>query len=267
MALTQSRFSPEDSLERESIAYDLRGLVLAAGRGTRFRGDSGTQVPKVLQPVLGKPIIGYVLDALREAGVSETAIVVGFAADQVRSQLGETYAYAVQPELRGSGHAVGYARAIFEGAEGSVVVMCGDSPLFLPRTIRAMASRHRQTDAAVTLAAARLEDAKGYGRILRDNKGNITRIVEEKCATEEQRAIKEVNGGAYVFDVRWLFDNIDSIAENEAGEYNLTDVVRIAVEQGREVSWVECDAREIGGVNTPEELAAAEAILARRIKR
>lgn len=238
--------------------------MLAAGRGTRFAEDSGRQIPKVLRPLAGKPVIRHVLDVLAQAGVSDVAVVVGFGADRVRSALGERFAYAVQREQKGSGDAVRCARGLFADAAGCLVVMCGDSPLFLPETIRRMVECHRNTGASVTLAAARMEDPTGYGRILRGENGAVAGIVEEKCANALQRAVREVNGGAYVFDTRWLFDNIGLIAENAAGEYNLTDTVRVAVEQGRTISCVACGADEIGGVNTPAQLAAAEAVLAGR---
>lgn len=238
--------------------------MLAAGRGTRFAGEAGQDFPKVLRPLLGKPVICHVLDTLAGAGVTDVAVVVGFGAGRVRSVLGDSFAYAVQPEQKGSGDAVRCARGLYEDADGSLVVMCGDSPLFLPETIRRMTDIHRRTGAAVTLAAAKLEDPAGYGRILRGGSGEVAGIVEEKCASAEQRAVKEVNGGAYVFDIRWLFDNISLMAENEAGEYNLTDIVRVAAEQGRRISCAECGAEEIGGVNTPEQLAAAEAVMAKR---
>ena len=241
-----------------------RGLVLAAGRGSRFASESGDPFPKVLRPVLGRPMVFHVLDALRGAGIENITLIVGFSADDVRRIVGEDVEYAFQTEQRGSGHAVACAAGSFQQFDGSLIVMCGDSPLFTSDTVRAVMSEHIQSRAVITLASAVLENPYGYGRILRDAKGTILGIVEEKCANAEQRAIREVNGGAYAFDSRWLFDNIGLMAINEAGEYNLTDMVRVAIEQGRTVSAVNCDSRELLGVNTPAQLENVEAILRSR---
>lgn len=237
------------------------GLVLAAGKGSRFGGEVGRPSPKVLRAVLGKPMVGYVLDALRGAGVDEITLVVGFGADEVKRRVGPPVGYVLQAEQKGSGHAVACAKGAFDGYQGGLIVMCGDSPLFTAETVRRIADQHARTNAAVTLASAQLDDPTGYGRIVRDADGRIVGIVEEKCASERQKAIREVNGGAYGFDARWLFDNIEKMAINEASEYNLTDMVRVAIEQGRGVSAVGCDPRELLGVNTPEQLAQVEAIL------
>jgi bifunctional UDP-N-acetylglucosamine pyrophosphorylase/glucosamine-1-phosphate N-acetyltransferase len=237
------------------------GLVLAAGRGSRFASESGEPFPKVLRRVLGRPMLCYVLDALRGAGIEDITLVIGFGADEVRRQVGEWPGYAVQAEQKGSGHAVACAKEAFRGFDGSLVIMCGDSPLFTADTVRRIVEEHARTHAAVTLAAAILEDPFGYGRIVRDTDGAIRGIVEEKCADDRETAIREVNGGAYAFDARWLFDNIDQMALNEANEYNLTDMVRVACEQGRTISAVRCDPTELMGVNTPDQLHSVEEIL------
>jgi bifunctional UDP-N-acetylglucosamine pyrophosphorylase/glucosamine-1-phosphate N-acetyltransferase len=240
---------------------DFAGLVLAAGKGLRFGGESGGPLPKVLGRVLGRPMVSYVLDALRGAGIDEITLVVGFGAEEVRREIGPSVKYVLQREQKGSGHAVACAKDAFEGYEGGLIVMCGDSPLFAAQTVARMMSEHARAGAAVTLACAVLEDPTGYGRVVRDYRRRIIGIVEEKCASEREKAIGEVNGGAYGFDARWLFDNVDRMVVNEAKEKNLTDMVRVAVEQGRLVSAVECDPRELLGVNTPGELAQVEEIL------
>lgn len=237
------------------------GLVLAAGRGSRFASESGEPFPKVLRPVLGRPMVEYVLDALRSAGVDEITLIVGYGAEEVRREVGASVGYVLQPEQKGSGHAVLCARDDFRDFAGGLIVMCGDSPLFTADSVRRIQDEHLRTGAAVTLASAVLDDPFGYGRIVRDFDGVITGVVEEKCADEREKAIREVNGGAYAFDARWLFDNIDQMAINEAGEYNLTDMVRVAVGQGRVISAVQCDARELLGVNTPAQLGTVEEIL------
>lgn len=176
-------------------------------------------------------------------------------------ELGPGYGCVLQPEQKGSGHAVARAAQHFSDFVGNLVIMCGDSPLFAADTIKTIMREHETSSPAITLVSAVLHDPSGYGRILRDSQGRITSIVEEKCASADQHAIKEVNGGVYAFDAKWLFDNICRMAINEAGEYNLTDMVRVAVELGQEVTAVQCDPVELMGVNTPEQLKTVAGIL------
>jgi bifunctional UDP-N-acetylglucosamine pyrophosphorylase/glucosamine-1-phosphate N-acetyltransferase len=241
------------------------GLVLAGGRGKRFPSEHGHLHPKVLRHALGRPIVEYVLDALHGAGCDDVTLVIGYGANEVRRAVGDKVGYAMQHEQHGSGHAAKCAGDVYEGYQGALVVMCGDSPLFAAETVREMVEEHTRRGAAVTLASASLENPFGYGRILRDPDGAIRGVVEEKCANEEQKAIREVNGGAYCFDAGWLFGNIEEMALNDAHEYNLTDMVRVAVEQKRTVSAVACDPKELFGVNTPEQLAVVEEILKTRL--
>jgi bifunctional UDP-N-acetylglucosamine pyrophosphorylase/glucosamine-1-phosphate N-acetyltransferase len=237
------------------------GLILAAGKGSRFQAETGEAFPKVLRPVLGRPMVRYVMDTLERAGVSDITLVVGFRAEDVEREIGSAAGYVCQPVQKGSGHAVACAKERFEGFDGGVVVMCGDSPLFESETVRELLRMHEENGATITLASAILDNPFGYGRIVRDECGRITGIVEEKCASAEERAIREVNGGVYAFDGGWLFTSIDRMAINDAGEYNLTDMVRVAVEEGKTVSAVKCDPMELLGVNTPDQLAVVESIL------
>jgi len=221
-------------------------------------------MPKVLRSLLGRPMVSYVIETLAAAGVEDVTPVVGYRSDQVVRALGDRFTYVIQNEQRGSGDAVKCAREHFRDFEGALVVMCGDSPLLRAQTVRAMIDERRDSGAAVVLASAVLDDPTGYGRIVRDGAGRIVAIVEEKCASEQEREIKEVNGGAYVFDCQWLFANINWMVENQAGEYNLTDMARLAIEGAKGVGVVQCDPEEILGVNTPEELEFVENILRER---
>ena len=243
------------------------GLVLAAGKGSRFQSESGRPFPKVLRSVLGRPMIWYVLETLREAGIEDITLVVGFGADEVRRRIGDAVGYVIQDEQRGSGDAVAQAKDTFREFGGRLVVMCGDSPLFTARTVGRMMRKHVEEHAVATLASATLDDPSGYGRIVRDSGGSIRAIVEQRCATDPQRSIREVNGGAYVFDAAWLFANIDRMAINDTGEYNLTDMIRVAVEQSAIVTDVVCDRLELLGVNTPEQLGRVEDIIRDRALR
>lgn len=237
------------------------GLALAAGRGSRFAAESGDPFPKVLRKVLGRPLVRYVIDALSGAGIDDITLVVGFGASAVIDEIGPDVGYVEQTEQKGSGHAVACAADAFRDFDGVLIVMCGDSPLFTSDTVNRMRIEHTCSGAAITLASANLDDPFGYGRIVRDEAGGVVGVIEEKCADETQKTIREVNGGIYACDSRWLFSNLGKMAVNEAGEYNLTDMVRVAIEQNRRVSTVTCDPAELMGVNTPEQLQAIEKIL------
>ncbi|MCE5324088.1 NTP transferase domain-containing protein [bacterium] len=238
-----------------------RGLILAAGKGSRFQSEAGKPFAKVLRPLLGKPMVKYVVDALKESGIDDITLIVGYQADQVMREMSQSFSYVTQTEQKGSGHAVMCAKDVFSNFDGHLIIMCGDSPMFRATTISRLMSAHIESEAVITLAVAELIDPTGYGRIIRDGSGSIRGIVEEKCAGEDERSIKEVNGGAYAFDSKWLFDNISGMEINEAGEYNLTDMVRVAIEQRRIVSAVKCNPTELAGVNTPAQLAAVEEII------
>ena len=241
---------------------EFAGLVLAAGRGTRLASEHD-DLPKVIRPLLGRPMVSYVLDTLAAAGVEPVTLVVGYRSEDVKRVVGRRVGYVLQPEQKGSGHAVMCARTRFSGFDGHVVIMCGDSPLFTVGAVRRLMAEHIASGAAVTLVSAVLDRPAGYGRIVRGQSGQVVRVVEEKCAVGDERVIKEVNGGAYAFDAGWLFSRLDAMAVNHAGEYNLTDMVRVAIEDGRIVSSVSCDPSELLGVNTAEDMHAVEGILRR----
>lgn len=227
----------------------------------------GSDIPKVLLPLCGRPMLTQVLDVLAEAGVDDRVIVVSRSGEsQVRKVLGDSPVYVVQREQLGSGHAVMCAREAAEGSSNALV-MCGDSPLFEPESVLRLMDEHVRTGAAITLASAILEDPAGYGRVLRDSAGKITGIVEECEAGDEQKAIREINGGCYAFDAGWLWDNIQCLSPNDAGEYCLTEIVNTAVAQGMHVSSVQVTADEVAGINTPEQLRQAEHILCARLNR
>lgn len=237
-----------------------RAIVLAAGKGSRMRSD----LPKVLHPVCGRPMICHVLNSLEAVGIPRPIIVVGRGAELVERTLGSRYAYVLQEQQLGSGHAVACAREAAEGCSCHIIVMCGDSPLFRVETVRALMDAHLQENAVVSLTSSTLNDPTGYGRIVRSAEGRIVGVVEEKTANETEKVIHEINGGCYTFDSDWLWENIGLMSENEAGEKCLTDMVGIAIAQGKRVTSVPCGAEEVLGVNTPEQLAEAERIMRER---
>lgn len=240
-------------------------IILAAGKGKRMRDESApAEFPKVLRKACGRPMIAYVMEALSSSGIADINIIVGFGADYVKEALGDLHRYILQPEQLGSGHAVECARESLKDRSGHAIIMCGDSPLFTSKTLTTLKDHHVRTGAVITMVSAVLDDPTGYGRIKRGQNGEITGVVEEKCASGEEKSIKEINGGAYAFDSRWLWDNIGEMQQNEAGEKNLTDMVRVAVAQGLRVEAVAASPEEVFGANTPEDLLRVEEILRKR---
>jgi bifunctional UDP-N-acetylglucosamine pyrophosphorylase/glucosamine-1-phosphate N-acetyltransferase len=233
-------------------------IVLAAGKGTRMKTD----LPKVAVRMGGRPLLHYVLDATFGAGVANVIVVTGYQRDVVSKSLsGYAVREALQAEQKGTGHAVQMAAPLLEGHDGPVVVLAGDIPLIRPGTIARLLERHAATRAAVTVLTAELEDASGYGRIVRNAEGRVTGIVEERDADDAVRRIREINSSIYAFDWRFLAPALGELRdENAQGEYYLTDTVHLAVERRLRVEAILVDdPREVSGVNTVEQLAELEA--------
>ncbi|CAL9293914.1 MULTISPECIES: bifunctional UDP-N-acetylglucosamine diphosphorylase/glucosamine-1-phosphate N-acetyltransferase GlmU [unclassified Streptomyces] len=242
-------------------------IVLAAGEGTRMK----SKTPKVLHEICGRSLVGHVVSAARELNPEHLCVVVGHAREQVAAHLQEHYAgtrTAVQYEQNGTGHAVRMALEELGGVDGTVVVVCGDTPLLSGRTLGALAATHSADGNAVTVLTAEVPDATGYGRIVRDPEtGAVTAIVEHKDATEEQRAVREINSGVFAFDGRLLADALAQVrTDNSQGEEYLTDVLGILREAGHRVgASVADDHREILGINNRVQLSEARALLNRRL--
>ncbi|HOK54784.1 MAG TPA: NTP transferase domain-containing protein [Armatimonadota bacterium] len=240
-------------------------IILAAGKGKRMRDENTpAEFPKVLKQVNGRPLVSYVIDTLKASGIDDITIIVGFGADYVKNALGSGFRFVTQKEQLGSGHAVAIAKDALADYTGHVIIMCGDSPLFRKETISALKNQHLESGAVITLVSAELADPTGYGRIKRLPSGEIAGVVEEKCASPEEKTIKEINGGAYAFNSAWLWSNIDKIERNEANEFNLTYLVSVAVSQGQKVEAVQAAPEEVMGVNTTEDLQRVEGILLKR---
>lgn len=244
-------------------------IVLAAGRGTRM----GSDLPKVLSEAAGKPLVRWVLDALEAAGVEDRIVVVGYRAELVEAALAglSGVSFAIQREQRGTGDAVAAARPLIErriagrGGPRPVVIVCGDSPMLRPASVTGLLDRFRAGNAACLLGTAVTAEAAGLGRIVRNAAGRFERIVEEKDATPDQRAIREVNMSTYVFDAAALLLALSRLGtSNAAGEYYLTDCPGLLQAEGRVVDAIPClDPSETLSVNNPEQLAAVAAALAR----
>lgn len=242
---------------------DVTVVVLAAGQGKRMKSD----LPKVMHPLAGWPMVRYVRDTALALDPARLAVVVGHGAELVRAALGEDLAYATQAEQLGTGHAVRQAEALAAGRAGTVLVLYGDSPLIRPETLRQMVEQHEAQGVAATLLTFRPDDPTGYGRIVRDAEtGRVRAIVEHKQATPQQRAIGEVNGGVMCFRDAWLWPNLARLRRSPAGEFYLTDLVEIAAQGGEAVAaFPLADPLEIIGLDNRLKLAQAEVEMRRRI--
>lgn len=233
-------------------------IVLAAGKGTRMKSE----LPKVLVPVLGRPMIRYVVDALRAAGVQRIVVVVGYRSELVRTELaGEPgVEFAEQTEQLGTGHAVMMCRPQLADHQGAVFIVAGDSPLLQPQSVRKLLENFHDQNASCLLGTVDKASPTGYGRILRDSTDKFVGIVEEKDATPEQRATTEVNVSTYVFDSQDLLWALDKLTDNNAQrEYYITDCPAILMAAGKSVTADKvlqpCESLSI---NSMDELAIVE---------
>ena len=238
-------------------------VILAAGQGTRMK----SKLYKVLHPVCGKPMVQHVVDHIQTLDVNRVVTVVGHGAETVQEQLGDQSEYVLQAEQLGTAHAVQQAEAILGGEDGTTLVICGDTPLIRPETMRALFEHHQAKNAKATILTAIAENPTGYGRILRDTNGQVEQIVEQKDATAEQQLVTEINTGTYCFDNKALFETLKLVKnDNAQGEYYLPDVIELLQKQGEIVeAYVTEDFEETLGVNDRFALAQAEALMRARI--
>ena len=236
-------------------------IVLAAGKGTRMKSD----LPKVLCQANGRPLVEYVLDSLRDAGVEKIVVVVGYKADEVKKQLAsyDNIEYALQSEQLGTGHAVMMCKDNMKDHDGAVVVVAGDSPMLQSTSIKALLDDFAKSQPGCILGTLIHENPTGLGRIVRDATGKFTGIVEEKDATDDQRKINEVNMSTYVFDGQKLVGALDRLTdENAQGEYYITDVPTIMMSDNEDVRALPVlKPIEALSVNTVEHLADVEAAM------
>jgi bifunctional UDP-N-acetylglucosamine pyrophosphorylase/glucosamine-1-phosphate N-acetyltransferase len=247
--------------ERSNVA----AVILAAGKGTRMRSD----LPKVVHPILGRPVVGWVLSAIEQIGIGRTVVVIGHGAGQVRAALPSTVEIAVQEQQDGSGGALAAAMPELSGHSGPVLVVNGDGALFAPDTLAAVVDGHMEADAGATALAITSNDDLPYGRVIRDRDNSVACIVEAADATPEQLAVRELNAGVYCFDMAALAKALPELSvQNANGERYVTDLVGAIGENGsRTLAVVAGDERELIGINTRADLARAERILQRRVNR
>lgn len=240
-------------------------VILAAGLGTRMKSERA----KVLHEIGGLPLIKYVSHTARSLNPRKVYVIVGHQAEEVArvvaGEIGDLAEFVTQKEQRGTGDAVLAAKNKLGSADSVVVVLSGDVPLLKPETLDALIDSHRAGGAACSILSVRLENPTGYGRIVRDDNDQFSRIVEQKDASPEERQLKEINSGIYCFEARKLFSALERVKPaNKQGEYYLTDVPQILLSDGEKINvYLHHDPREVSGVNTRAELAEFENLVRR----
>lgn len=271
----------------ESGSQPLAVIVLAAGLGKRMV----SQEPKVLHRLAGLPLAGHVLRALAPLSPTRTVLVVGHGADHVISTLGTGYGpdntlpidYVLQAEQLGTGHAALMSEPVLSDFKGPILLLYGDAPLLRTATLSALIVRHRQAHARLTMLTCIAPDPAGYGRVVRDSSQRVVEVVEEKSATLVQRAISEINSGVYVFDSEWLWPHLARIEKNPVGEFYLTDLIGMAIQEERMsgsqsgsgrgantaskvITFTQEGLEEAMGINSRDQLAQAERIVQNRLR-
>jgi len=237
-------------------------VILAAGKGTRMVSD----LPKPLHPLLGKPLINYVVDAAAPLAEAPPVIVIGHGGDKTKEVLGDQLRFAVQRELLGTGHAVQQAEDLLSGHSDLILVLYGDMPLVRTQTLKDLVQTQESNPGPVTILTLLEDNPRGFGRIARDTSGFIQKIVEEVDATPEQLEINELNAGMYCFRGDWLWTSLKKLTPSKSGEYYLTDLVELAADEGQNVASVQIeDPKELIGINTRVHLAETGQILRSRI--
>ena len=242
---------------------DIIAIVMAAGKGTRMKSKNS----KLVQKIYGKEIVKRAVENAQKAGVRDIVAVVGYKKEEVMKVLGDNIKYAYQDEMLGTGHAVMQAKEYLKGKKGKVLVLNGDVPLIRPETLNKLIEKSIENKEYTTLLTAIYDDPTGYGRIVRDEGGNIEGIVEEKDTTPEQKKIKEINAGIYCFDIEALLKALEKVTpNNKQGEYYITDVIQIMNDSGLKTGAVLVeDNTEILGINDRIQLGILTKVLQMRI--
>jgi UDP-N-acetylglucosamine diphosphorylase/glucosamine-1-phosphate N-acetyltransferase len=249
----------------QSIKNNVAVVILAAGMGTRMKSTKA----KVLHEVMGKPMILYVVETAQKVAGNNVILVIGNQADRVRRIVSEkaTVRYAYQDQQLGTGHAVSCALSFIPDDCGEVVILCGDVPLLTADTVINLVDDHIKSKRDVSLLAVEKDNPKGYGRVLYDNKGHVSKIVEEADADDEQKLVNMINTGIYCVKKEFLIQTVGKIKSNNAqGEFYLTDIVEMGNAGNKPVgALIGNDDKEFFGINSQKELKEAEKIMESRI--
>lgn len=242
-------------------------IIMAAGKGTRMKSNK-TEMSKVSFPILGRPMVKYVLEALKPLGLNEIVTIVGFGGEMTSSIVKDDSKIVWQKEQKGTGHAIMMASPILKGKEGITIICCGDTPLLTSKTLSELLKYHEDNHNDLTLLTAVVDNPKGYGRIVKEN-GRVKKIVEQRDCTPSEAEIKEINAGMYVFDNKELFADLEKLTPNNAaGEYYLTDVIGMFANEGKKVdSFTIDDIDETMGVNDRYQLSIASRKIKERINK
>lgn len=261
----RANFYPDPYPTSGELPMTTAAVILAAGYGTRMK----SALPKVLHPLLGRTMVEWALGAVQPVVDQPPVVVVGHGKELVQAVLGDRVRYAEQAQLLGTGHAVQQAAGLLQGQADAVLVTYGDTPLLRSETLAALAALYSEQgpvcNPAIALLTVTRDDPQGFGRIVRDGTGAVQGIVEEVDCTPEQKAIRELNPGIYCFNAAWLWANLPHLPLSAKGEYYLTDLVSMAVAQGRAVVAAPAPLEEVNGINTRVHLAHATAVLRQRI--
>jgi bifunctional UDP-N-acetylglucosamine pyrophosphorylase/glucosamine-1-phosphate N-acetyltransferase len=237
-------------------------VILAAGQGKRMQSD----LPKVLHPVAGRPMVIYSIEAAMAATGEKPVLVVGHKAECVRKEVGEIVHYVLQEKQLGTGHAVQQTESLLKNQCDFLLVISADMPLLMSETLRNLVEIQQTRSGPLTILTAISDNPRGFGRVIRNGDHQVQAIVEEAVASPEQLAVRELNAGLYCFSAEWLWESLKKIQVSPKGEYYLTDLVEIAVNSGLSVRAVTVDdPEEILGVNTQEHLAEAELLMNKRM--
>jgi len=246
-------------------------IILAAGKGTRMNEGLASSIPKVMFEIADKPIISWSVKLVKDAGIEKVILVIGYKKELIEQYFGDQVEYAIQAKQLGTGHAVLMAKDLAAGKSNSVIVFYGDCPLYKPETVKKLIEYYENPPAdgekpTIAMLTAISMDAGAYGRVIRDEKGDVASIVEYKDCNEEQKKVGEWNPGFYIFDADWLWQNIVKLQNNNAqNEYYLTDLIMMAKEQNKRViAMPVSEESEAMGINTPEQQKEAEKILLER---
>lgn len=245
------------------MSENVIAIVMAAGKGTRMQSKKS----KLVQKIYGKEIVKRAVENAKRAGIEDVVAIVGYMKEEVMQVLGEDVKYAYQEQMLGTGHAVMQATNYLEGKKGKVLVLNGDVPILRPETLNRLLNKSTENKESATLLTAIYDNPTGYGRIIRDEGGNVKAIVEEKDTNIEQKQIKEINAGIYCFDIEELLSALKELTPNNAqGEYYLTDVIKIMNDKGlRTGAVIVEDNTEILGVNDRIQLEMLTKVLQIRI--